>query len=493
MHKLGRMSGSPRTAEEKAAKELYDNQAKEQRRIRKARQAEERLAERKERMLASGGLVSLERDEEEDVEESEDAGGGGGRKKGGPGAGGGGGEGEEEGEAAVVVDGIEEEKALANKLTGFDWYRSIGMPTKIVAPMVDQSELGYRMLTRAFGAELVYTQMFNSSVFSTSPEYRRSNFVTCPGDRPLIVQFCGNDPDLLLASARLVQDKCDAVDINLGCPQMIAKRGRYGAFLMEELELLTRMVSTLAKNLRVPVTCKTRIYKDFDRSLRLVQTLVDAGASLVTIHGRTREEKGQLVGEVDWETIRRLKAHFAGRVPIIANGGISDMDDVLRCLQVTGCDGVMTSEAILENPGLFSRNLDSQGKLYTQVDMADAYLDECEKYPVWHYRTMRSHMQKLLHRYCTVHTNLREMNANAITVEEFREVVQATRQEIIASGMSDEMYTESWYSRHRNPAHLHAGRSGICDLPEAIKINIPKDRVMDEEGDDEDVLSSIFG
>lgn len=131
-----------------------------------------------------------------------------------------------------------------------------------------------------------------------SAEYRRSNFQTIPADRPLIVQLAGDKPDILLQAAKMVQGKCDAVDINLGCPQGIAKRGHYGAFLMEELDLLTAMVSKLATGLRIPVTCKTRIYHDFNRTIRLMETLVNAGASLLTIHGRTREEKKQKIGRL---------------------------------------------------------------------------------------------------------------------------------------------------------------------------------------------------
>ena len=66
----------------------------------------------------------------------------------------------------------------------------------------------------------------------TDKNYKATNFSTCPKDRPLIVQFCGNDPDTLLAAARMVENECDAVDLNLGCPQGIAKRGRYGSFLL---------------------------------------------------------------------------------------------------------------------------------------------------------------------------------------------------------------------------------------------------------------------
>lgn len=68
--------------------------------------------------------------------------------------------------------------------------------------------------------------------------YLPTNFTTCPEDRPLFVQFCGNDPDTLLEAAKLVQDRCDAVDINFGCPQGIARKGHYGSFLLEDQDLV---------------------------------------------------------------------------------------------------------------------------------------------------------------------------------------------------------------------------------------------------------------
>ena len=208
------------------------------------------------------------------------------------------------------TDEASQTKTQGKKLTGYEWFQSIGSPKYVVAPMVDQSDLGYRMLCREYGAQLVYTQMFNAGMFAEQEQYRIKEFVTCPGDRPLIVQLAGHDPAAMLKAAQYVEDDCDAVDINLGCPQGIAKRGRYGAFLMEELDLLHEIVSLLAANLKVPVTCKTRIYKGpdgWERTVRLAETLVNAGASMLTIHGRTREEKGHHVTAADWQTLRRLK------------------------------------------------------------------------------------------------------------------------------------------------------------------------------------------
>ena len=114
-------------------------------------------------------------------------------------------------------------------------------------------------------------------------------FMPCKEDRPLVVQFCANDPDTLLKAAEYVQDHCDAVDINLGCPQGIAKKGNYGSFLLEKTELIVSMVTILKKNLKVPVTCKIRCLPTEEATLRLAREIEKAGASLLTVHGRTKE------------------------------------------------------------------------------------------------------------------------------------------------------------------------------------------------------------
>lgn len=116
------------------------------------------------------------------------------------------------------------------------FFESMGKPRWHVAPMVDQSELPFRMLCRRYGAECAYTPMLHARLFVEGAKYRREHFTTCAADRPLITQFCANDPQVLLEAARHVEAHCDAVDINFGCPQRIAKKGNYGAFLMDDLD-----------------------------------------------------------------------------------------------------------------------------------------------------------------------------------------------------------------------------------------------------------------
>ena len=149
--------------------------------------------------------------------------------------------------------------------------------------------------------------------------YRQQNFDLITGeegdptiDRPLIVQFCANDPEQLLTSAKVVEKHCDAIDLNLGCPQEIAKKGHYGSFLQDDWELIYKLsklcfffrrrdqsiniipsVNTLHVNLSIPVTAKFRVFPTVEKTVEYAKMLERAGAQIITCHGRIREQRGQ--------------------------------------------------------------------------------------------------------------------------------------------------------------------------------------------------------
>ncbi|KXH64405.1 dihydrouridine synthase [Colletotrichum salicis] len=283
--------------------------------------------------------------------------------------------------------------AARPKLHGRAFYESIGSPKYILAPMVDQSEFAWRMLSRSFipASEqknlVAYTPMFHARLYKDTENYRQCHFqavrpedsnnatatatattpTTIPTttkpwldgnpaiDRPLFVQFCANDPDALLGAALKVAPYCDAVDLNLGCPQGIAKKGKYGAFLQEDQDLIFRLINTLHKNLPIPVTAKIRILDTRAATLAYARNVLAAGASILTVHGRLREQKGHLTGLADWETIRWLRSQLPAETVLFANGNILQHDDLQRALDATGADGVMSAEGNLSDPAIFSR------------------------------------------------------------------------------------------------------------------------------------------
>lgn len=228
---------------------------------------------------------------------------------------------------------------------------------RVVAPMVGASDLAFRLCCRRHGADCAYTEMLDAARFAADPEYRQALFFSQlhADDAPLVVQFCGSEPEVLVAAARYVESHCDAVDFNLGCPQQKAREGGYGAFLLddEHHERVFAIVRALASALRVPVCCKIRLLPTLEGTLAFARRLEDAGCALLAVHARERgSEKRRRQGPADLHAVAALKRALT--IPVLTNGNVRRPSCVTRNLRETGADGAMVAEALLRLPSIFS-------------------------------------------------------------------------------------------------------------------------------------------
>ncbi|KAH8066881.1 tRNA dihydrouridine synthase [Aureococcus anophagefferens] len=231
-------------------------------------------------------------------------------------------------------------------------------PIRCVAPMVGQCDGPFRSLCRRHGATLVYTEMLEAARFARGDAHARDALGggVDAGDRPLVVQFCANEPAAFAAAcARARALGADGADLNLGCPQL-REEGRYGAWLQEDWALCRAMVAAAAA--AVPetfaVTVKLRVQYDAagaaPRTVAFARELVAAGARLVALHARTRGRvDARRDGAADL-AVRRLVAGLG--VPVLSNGNVRSSADVAANLAATGAAGVMVAEQLLRDPSL---------------------------------------------------------------------------------------------------------------------------------------------
>lgn len=200
--------------------------------------------------------------------------------------------------------------------------------------------------------------------------------------------------------------------------------------------------------------------------MNLVKRIEDAGCWLLTVHGRTKEQNKHLMGSCDWDIIRDIKKTL--RIPVFANGGIHKFEDIQRCIDHTGVDGVMSAESLLENPALFS------GEVKCLDTLAEEYLDLWEKHDKPHVKYLKPHLFKMLHKGLSTHTDLRDKLGSAKGAEDCREIVRELKERRKEVQLHEKF---GWYERYQSFAPLK-------DTP---KILLKKEREEASEKNGEDL------
>ena len=224
----------------------------------------------------------------------------------------------------------------------------------MLAPMAGVSDRAYRELCMRHGAAYCVSEMVSSKALSFQSKKSEELMVISALERPCGIQIFGDEPSCMAdAARRALQNKPDIIDINMGCPApKISGNGR-GSALLRKPELVGDIVRAVTAVCDVPVTVKIR--KGWDNSsvnaVEIAQICERAGASAVTVHGRTRMQFYK--PPVDYEIIRRVRQSV--QIPVIANGDIDSAPKALEVMERTGCGLVMVGRATLGNPWLFEQ------------------------------------------------------------------------------------------------------------------------------------------
>lgn len=233
--------------------------------------------------------------------------------------------------------------------------RDIEIPNQLVlAPMAGVTNEAFRIICKEMGAGLVMAEMVSDKAIGFKNEKTLKMTEVNPIEHPISMQVFGGDIESLVNAAIFIDQHCDAdiIDINMGCPvNKVAKKAGAGASLLQDPNRVYEITKAVVDAVKKPVTVKIRIGWDFEH-INCVENAImieKAGASAITVHGRTRSQFYQ--GKADWSYIKQVKESVS--IPVVGNGDIVDIKTAVEMLEYTGCDAIAIARGALGNPFLF--------------------------------------------------------------------------------------------------------------------------------------------
>lgn len=221
----------------------------------------------------------------------------------------------------------------------------------LLAPMAGITDLPFRIICKSYEASLVCTEMASSKAIYYN-DTKTKGILKIEGEkRPIQAQIFGSDIESLKVAAEYVSEFADVLDINMGCPAPKVVKNGDGSRLLLDLKKVEEIVTEVVKSSKVPVSVKIRKGWNNENIVakEVAQIIEHAGASMITIHGRTRQEF--FSGNVDLNSIKLVKESV--KIPVIGNGDIIDEESALKMFEYTGVDGIMIGRGAIGNPWIF--------------------------------------------------------------------------------------------------------------------------------------------
>lgn len=222
-----------------------------------------------------------------------------------------------------------------------------------LAPMAGVTDLAFRTLCKEYGADLVVSEMVSSRGLHYKDKKTNELLQTNDIETPLIVQLFGNEPEVMAEAAKILEDSgVSYLDINMGCPAPKIVKNGDGCSLMRDEALAGKIAEAVVKAVKIPVSVKFRSGWDKDsiNAVSFAKTMENAGVSAVTVHGRTKDQFYS--GNADYNIIKNVRDSV--KIPVIANGDVTDGRSALNILSKTGCDSLMVGRGSFGNPLIFT-------------------------------------------------------------------------------------------------------------------------------------------
>jgi tRNA-dihydrouridine synthase B len=236
----------------------------------------------------------------------------------------------------------------------FSWTQQT-TPLITLAPMADMTDQPFcRIVKSLSNRPIIFREMVSAEAIVRENEKTWRMTEIHADEHPLIQQIFGADPDTMARAAAIIYERNQptAIDINMGCPVQKMVKGFNGAALMKDPDRAAAITKAVKAAVPCPVSVKTRLgWVEPTDCLEFVKIIEDAGADLLTVHGRTRKQA--YAGKADWDMIAKCKQQV--RIPLIANGDIFSAALAKEALEKTGCDGVAIARGALGNPWIFKQ------------------------------------------------------------------------------------------------------------------------------------------
>jgi len=255
------------------------------------------------------------------------------------------------------------------------------LPSNILmAPLAGYTCYPFRMLCQELGAGLSFTEMVSCNALKYKDRANRNLLFTTTDEKIKAAQLLGADPAIMeQAACSEYLAPFDIIDINMGCPvPNVIKSGEGSALLLDKKRAAALIRSCRKSGKPVTVKCRVGMTPDELITAEFARVCEDAGAAMITIHGRTRSMMYE--GTPYYDQIAQAKQ--AVSIPVIANGGIHSVHDAKIMLERTGADGVMLARGAFENPFLFSElsgkpiTKDKYQIITEQIELTGTYYDE---------------------------------------------------------------------------------------------------------------------